>query len=283
MSQRVEQAAADALRAFLLLRLPARVAAVNATRAAVLTAPWAGPYVIPIGAVLGVGAVPLYISLNPDLYVERTAADLADDINAWVPGIASADADGRLVLTDLSTPEPGAPSVMAIGVDNGGEVDGAPTGSNAALGFNPGGERVVRSALAAPSLRGVMDGWPVTADFQGGGVINIVIGDRSSDDIGEKRRNEKLVGLDVTILWADPASARHRNREGIASAVRCVREVINTDQTLGRAAFGDIVYCDDGPCQISGLPFNFGSEKGAPLLFDGASMRIDVKVFERPG
>ena len=44
---RAEQIAADALRNWLLLKLPAKVTAVNLTRAAVLKATLPGPYTIP--------------------------------------------------------------------------------------------------------------------------------------------------------------------------------------------------------------------------------------------
>ena len=281
MSQRVEEIAAKALRDFLLVQLPAKATAVNLLRAAVLTAPWAGPYTIPAGAILRVGtALGTYTNVTLTSG-SRTAAQLAADIEA-VPalaGLAAADTASRLALTSLVAPTATVPSILAIGPDNAG-TDGAATGSNAALGFDAGGNHVQTSAVVAPTYRGVMDGWPVTADFPGRGAIVVIIGDRSSADVGEKRRYEKLVDLDLTILRADPAVGQHRNREGIEAAVRCVREVIASDRHLGRAANGDIMYAEDGPCRISGMPFNFGA-RGAPVLFDGASMQCGIKVFER--
>ena len=54
MTIRASALAAQALREYLLLSLPAQVEVVNATRAAILTTPAAGPWTIPTAPGFGI-------------------------------------------------------------------------------------------------------------------------------------------------------------------------------------------------------------------------------------
>lgn len=280
MTVRCEAIAAESLRSWLLLKLPAKVVAVNAARAAALTSPWAGTYNIPAGAVLNVGTAMGTYSAKPlTAGSSRTAAQLVTDIGA----LASVDSEGRLALTSPTPPTTGTPSVMAVGPDTAG-VDGdgnpASTGANIALGFGDGGEHVVRSAIAAPTYRAVMDGWPMSPDFPKG--LSVVIGDRASMQVLPIHRHESIVTLDVSLLHQDPNQARHRTRESIEACVQCVREVLFTDsgRTLGQPKL--IIIVEDRGCSISGLPVKFGPPDKVGPLYDVAVMTLAVKVYEVP-
>ncbi len=278
MSVRVEQVAAEALRSWLLLKLPAKVAEVNATRAATLVSPWAGPYAIPTAAVgppvvaaavLPIGsAVGTYTGVPLTGGAARSATQVAADIGA----LASVDTEDRLVLTAAAAPTQGAASVMALGPDT--------TGANSALGFHDGGERCVRSALVAPRSRDVLDGWPVSPDF--GRCMSVVIGDRASSPLMPPHRHEQQVTLEVAVLWQEPNVVQHRSREAISACVRCVREVLQSDKgrTLGQPKL--IILCIEQSCTIAGVPCSF-SRPGAPSpLFDVAVMTLSLKVYEVP-
>lgn len=283
-----EQIAAQALRDWLLWKLPAKVTAVNAARAAALRAPFAGPYVIPASPnnKLAIG-----VTANDETVVQatltagsRTAAQLATDINATggLAGVASADDDGRLLLTSPSAPTTTAPSIIRVRGSGANDV-------NTVLGWDKGGEKVMVSALIAPAARGILDGWPSVPDFGPGSTvgspISVVIDD--SDLVPVKpdvRRDENTVTFSLTILRAEGLSQVHRNREPIRSAVRCVREVLYQDagRTLGRARSGDIMLVTERRCRIAAKPFSFGNPKSPNPLFDVAVMVVDVRVFERP-
>jgi hypothetical protein len=272
MGVKAEQIACQALREWLLLKLPAKVTSVNTDRAAVLKAPRAGPYTIPASASLKLGTVIGSEAADAITAGTRSTAQVVADLST--AGItATADTDDRLVLTSTTAPTSGVPSTVALGADT--------TGANAAFGWDPGGERVVRSALVAPTSKGVADGWPITPDLGPG--FWIILGDRSSQELGV-HRDEYLVAVDLAILRADPNTSQHRSREHIHACVRCVREVLLSDagRTLGRASFGDIMFVRESGCRIAGKPFAFQSDKGVSPLMDVATLDLEIRVYERP-
>lgn len=273
-----EARAATALREWLLMKLPSKVTAVNAIRAAKLLSPYAGPFTVPSGAVLKHSATAIdgtYTSI-PLTSGSRTAAQVAADINGVVANLASSDPNGRLLLTASNAPTASVPSLVALGQDNS-------TGANAAFGWDAGGERNVRYALVAPTYKGVADGWPVAPDMGPG--FWIIIGDRESVPVPPAtRRDEYMVGLELTIMHKETNVSPHRSREHIHSVVQCVREVLLTSEgrQLGRAAFGDIVFVDEKKAQIAGKPFAFKGPNAPNVLFDVAVLILAVRVFERP-
>lgn len=284
MSLRPEALAASALREWLLLSLPAQVATVNAARAAVLKAPVAGPYTIPASAVLNVsivdrGGADTAISLTSG---SRTAAQIAAEVNAAVPSLASADDDGRLVLTSTSAPVAGTPSVVAVGPDT--------TGANAALGWDVSGEWAIHSALVAPVPKGVCDGLPLQGYFDpsasGAGRILITIGDREAVPTGANiRRDEYDVTLDVGIFRTEPLQQVHQTREAIQAALQCVRDVLFTDtgRALGAGGPGGVVVTLERSCRVAGRAFQFRGADGSAVspIFDAANMKLLVRVFGR--
>lgn len=292
-----EELACRALRDWLLLQLPAKVAAVNLTRAAVLRAPYAGPYVFSAGATLGINQ-----TANSDAFSEtafatgsQTTAQVVTAINAAMGAVVASseavNADGtltRLVLT--STTPPLSPDASALSLRGG--VNGSD--ANVVFGWDAGGEKVTTTALVAPGSRGVCNGLPLQPDFgpsgQGGGSpIVVIIGDRSSRPVAPvPRRDEYLVSVEMAVLRIEPQQQVHRDREHIHAAVRCVREVLLTDagRMLGRSGFNDVVLVSETRCKIAALPFKFIDNKNAPVvspLFDGAEIMLDIRIFERPG
>jgi hypothetical protein len=279
---RAEALAVEALAAWLRLKLPAKVAEVNATRAAVLTTPIAGPFNVPNGAIAKVsftakGAATYSVALAAG--AARTAAQVASELNTAIgSSVAAADADGRLVYTSPTAPTDGTPSIVSLGEDS--------TGANTALGFDAGGEYVINTALVAPGHRGVMDGWPQQLDA--GRSFFVVIGKRTAapvDRSAGERRDEQVVTLDLTLFRPAVQQENHRSREHISACAQCVREVLKTDAglQLGRASTGDIVKVEVGQVAVEAMRFQ-PLQKGKPFgpALDSATMRLYVLVFERP-
>jgi hypothetical protein len=271
----VEQLVGQALREHLLLNLTAKVAEVNALRAAVLLATVAGPYTVPASAKLYISIAadqaPVTVSLTAG---SRTTAQLVTEINtAMGSTVASADAASRLALT--GTAPSSATSVVS--------AQGGTNTANSLFGWDEGGEVVVRAQLVAPGYRGVADGWPLLNDLGGG--FWVIIGDRESVPVQpDTRKDEHLVALEVAIFCPVTNEQSHRDREAIQSCVRCVRELVLTDagRQLGRAAYGDIVKVEEKAAKIPGRPWKFKGNDAPNALFDVAALQLNVRVFERP-
>lgn len=268
--------AATALREYLLRYLPAEVAAANLTRAAVVKSALAGPFNISSGALTLGAARTGGVSVTLPTGAAVTAAQVATAINLVATDLtASADAYGRLVLTS-DTP-PADDTASAIGV--GGST------ANTIFGWEREGVHVVRSALAAPTWEGVMDGWPI--GIPGGGRnFSIIIGDRDSAPLGGYRRDMHTVTLALEVWAVDRNVSVHRSREYIQAAAQVVRDVIESDdgRTLGVATEGTVEHVSITREKIRGMPFQAFDEAKRPLgpPADVASMQLTVKVFQRP-
>jgi hypothetical protein len=275
----VEQLAARSVREHLLASLPAKVAEVNATRAAVLMAAVAGPYLISADqklyvSVTGQDDSPVTVSLTAG--AARTAAQVAADVNATpgLVGVGTSDALGRLVLTSTTAPTSGT---SYVGVSAG---DGA---ANSVFGWDEGGDGVTRAMLTAPSSKGVADGWPLLNDMGAG--FWVIIGDRESVPVSpHPRKDEYIVALELAVFCPVTNEQAHRDREAIHSCIRCVRECLLTDAGLqaGRAASGDVMLISEKAARIPGRPWKMKGADVPNALFDVAAMQLNVRVFERP-
>lgn len=283
MSVLVEQLAVRMFREFMLWHLPAKVAAVNATRFASLKASTPGPYTITAGQTLGIA--PTYASTtftNIALTTgSRTTAQLVSQINAAMSAtIASADEQDRLVLTSTHAPD-ATPSKLWLRPN-------VATDANATFGWDPGGEKAQTTQLVAPGLKGVRNGLPLVPDFGPSGVVAVIVGNRSSVPLA-RRAMKHQVTLDVDVVRAE-GTQNNDTREGIESAVRCVRELILTDAggQLGDAPVNGetrIQLAEFGPVTVSGAPHQFRNKEQKALsnpYFEGAAMQLKVLVFERP-
>ena len=250
MSNRPEVIAGSALMAYLRLALPAKVAAVNALRAATLQTPVAGTWHVTTGMQLKLSATsraatPTTVTLPTGAAV--TVAQLVTAINtAAVPGMtASADGDGRLVLTATTAPTSTA-SVVALHADT--------TGANALLGWDAGGETVITSPLRAPTHRGIRDGYPTTAPDMGQGFW-VILGDRDARPWpsagADIRRGECDVHFVVEVFKPEANLNAGSNREGITACVWAIRETLQTDvgRYLGHAP--DVIRCDIGVTRVA--------------------------------
>lgn len=271
----------QALREYLLRYLPAKVAQLNALRAATLKSALVEPFTVPAGAVLRLSATsqevaPTDVTLTAGV---RTSAQVVADITAAaVPGLtASADEVGRLVLTATAAPAVGAPSVVVVARDSGR------TGSNEAFGWSDGGEHFEVAALVSPSWRGVVDGRPLTAPDMGQGFW-VLLGNRTVRPTHTGiRRDTYNVALSVEVWRPFSANApAHRSREAISSCVRAVKELIEAGEGryLGRYGAGDVQLATVSDVVINGDPSAFAEVPG--VLFDFARLTLTVRVFQRP-
>lgn len=273
---RASAVTAQALREYLLLALPAAVTTVNATRAATLTTPTAGPWTIPAS-----GSVSL--SLDASTFTacaltagSRSAAQVASDINtAMGATIATALTDGRLRLTSSTAPSGSdTASVIALQADA--------TGAALALGFDPGGEMTTRAPLVAPTSKGVCDGEPQLMEPFSTGRMSVVIRDREDVAVpSELRREERLATLEV-LVYVPMARQDYHSREEIQAAVECILDVISstTGRYLGRSADGDIGFVQCKSVKVSGSAWQTPSQPN--YLLDIARLVVTARVFQRP-
>lgn len=282
MSVRPEQIAAIACREWLLLGMPAKVAEVNATRAASLKSPWAGPFTIGASATLGIN-----VTASSDTYVNvaltagsRTTTQVAAEINATsgLSGVASVDSADRLVLTSPSAPTTSAVSKLFL---RGSALD-----ANTVFGFTRGGERCVTTALVAPGNQDVIDGWPLLSDLcsRGPGTVVVILGDKVTKEAANIHKDQHTVTMDISVLRIEPQQQVHRTREHIYAAIRCVRELVvtTTGRQFGKATVGDIMRVRLSAGRVVAKPFSFGNKEGPNPLFDAAIFNASIDVYERP-
>jgi hypothetical protein len=276
------QIATQALRDWLLLKLPAAVALINSQRIGKITATVAGPYVIPSGAIISFsnsrGGTWENISLTSGT---RTAQQVADQLNGTLTTTeAGVDSTGRLYVacTDEASESSNTTSCVALK---------ASATANAPFGWGAGGEYSLMAPIRAPTFNGVCDGNPLYP-FDNSQGFWVVLDDRECTlwpgvDL-HRRRDEFLCTFQVNIYRPDINSQSHRSREAIASCARAVRDVLATVQgaQLGRAADGDIITTDVVSEKISGTPFTFSNSKSPNLAFDIAQLVVRVKVFKLP-
>lgn len=285
-----EATAAKALRDWLLWKLPVSCVAVNLTRAATLRAPQPGPYVIPALAVLKVSVTDKAGTTSSAAITagSRTTAQLVTEINATVPLLASADSDDHLLLTSTNAPSydvttlAATNSVMAVGADA--------TLTNMALGWDISGEHTITTPIVPPGPRGVADGFPVGGFFDpsqlGKGRMLVTIGERTGAMTdGNPRRFEWDVGLELAIFRAEPQQVVNQTREGIQAALRCLREVLVTDEGMrfGAPASG-VMYGRLVSTRIA--PWSFQQQRvdaktPGGLFFDSVSGTVTCRVFQQ--
>lgn len=284
-----EATAAKALRDWLLWKLPASCVAVNLTRAATLRATQPGPYVIPVDAVLKVSVADKAgaTSSAPLTSGSRTATQVAADVNAIVPGLASVDSADHLLLTSTNAPSFDSSLAHTVSVV---AVGGDATGANAALGWDVSGEHCITTPLVPPGLKGVANGFPLGGFFDpsqlGKGRVLVTIGERVGEMVdGNPRRFEWNVTLDVGIFRAEPQQVVWQTREHIEAALEAVRAVLVTDEgmRLGAPALG-IMYGRIPSTRITGWSFKQqrAGESPAGAQFDGVSAKFLCRVYQAP-
>ncbi len=277
--------ATQALREWLIMQLPAKVAAINSDRAPKLIAASAGPYEIPVSGITG---APISLSSSrggpwetpPLTSGVRTATQVATELNLVLSDlVASVDADDRLVITgEAPDADDGIITAVALKAD---------AVANAPFGWPVSGEHVTAAPIRWPTYNGVCDGNPLYP-FDNSQGFWVVIDDRECtlypDVETGRRRNEFLCTFQVNIYRPDVNAQPYRSREAIASCARAVREVLQTSEgvQLGRGSNGDIIVTDVVSEKISGTPFTFSNSKTPNLAFDVASLIIRIKVFKLP-
>lgn len=277
MTIRASALAAQALREFLLATLPAKVAAINLTRAATLTTPAVGPFTIPAAASLSLSLDGTTFTACALTAGSRTAAQCATEIDtAMGADVASALTDGRLRLTSTTTPTgPSTVSSIFLAADA--------TGAAAALGWDSGGESVTRSPLVTPTDKGVLDGEPNGQfDPYANGRMLVVIRDRQDDEV-QLRRDERVATMEVLVYVPLSTQERHASREEISAACECLLDALHT--TSGRT-FGHISTTDTaiGFTQVKQVKISgssWGVKDTPNFLMDIARLVVTARVFQR--
>jgi hypothetical protein len=286
-----EARAARYLREWLLWKLPAACVAVNLLRAATLLAPGPGPYTIPSGAKLKLSLTGKSSTEMTEVTLtsgSRTTAQLVTEINtAMGASVASADTEDRLLLT--STTPPSFVAVTLVATDSIIAVGYDETGANDALGFESGGQHMTTTPVTPPAPDGVCDGFPSGGFFVPGAIgkgrIAVTIGERVSNPTDRSpRRAETDIILDLGIFRSEPSGAVHQSREGIQAALRCVRACLTTDAGKQLGKPNEVMLALEQSARISPWAFQqqqAGDSPGGPL-FDAASMKLGVRVFQQP-
>lgn len=287
MAANPEQLAAEGLVDYLRLHLPAKVAAVNATRAAVLKTPGAGPWSISGGRLILSAVSPSDTGVIVQLPTGGavTAAAIAAAINTADVGntmTASADADGRLVVTSDTAPAaPGTSSFIGSLQHPNPALDG-----NVVLGWDIGGESVTRFPVLPPTYRGIHDRYPVLMP-DGGIGLWVVLADRKTrpwPDGGEgMRRGESEVTFNIEVLQPEMTLTPSRSAERISAAVRAVRETLLTVRGRQLGNEGTIIRLDilDSSILARSIVFN-DSQAAFQGGFDLAALTVAVRVFQTP-
>lgn len=261
-----EVVAVEALREYLLRTLPAKVTSINSERAAFLKSTVAEPFVIASNMVLKLATTAGQFSAITLTSGSRTATQVAADINAVV-NIASVDSKLRLKLTSPNAPTSSTPSVVIVGTDS--------TSANAVFGWDPGGEKVMREAIAAPSNQGIRDGENHTLDLKRG--FGIVIGEkRTTEAFPNVRHDERFVLMTCAVYVPIPQGSEESYSEHSESCIRAIREVVLEDRTLdSRVQLAELV-----SSTIYGPAFRFDTGGASPLL-SRAELNVRIRVYER--
>jgi len=283
-----EALAARALRDWLLWKLPASCATINAARAAFLRAPQPGPYEMPVAGVLklSLDGTPVNAASTSG---SRTTAQMVTEINAAMGAtVASADADDRLLLTSTTTPSYNASTLAPT--DSMLKVHSDATGANIALGFEEGGQTCVRAPILPPGPDGVCDGFPVGGFYNpsalGKGRVLVTIGNRASQPTQDNpRRFEWDVTLDCA-LFRDTDVQPHQSREGIQAALAAVRNTLLTDAGMQLGAVRDgVMYARALDVMVSPVPFAETDASGKRVpggnFFDAANLKLRIRVFQQ--
>jgi hypothetical protein len=151
------------------------------------------------------------------------------------------------------------------------------------LGVGAYGFASEQPIITAPSYEGVCDGWPLLVPDMGQDFW-VIIGDREAtpDDTSSLRRDSWLVRTSLHVMRPSYGNERHRTREPIAACLDAVRRCLLTDEgrQLGKAATGEVQMVEILAERIGGKALEFEEQQN--VLFDAASLDIEVRVFQRP-
>lgn len=260
-----------ALREYLLRTLPAKVATINAGRAAVLKSALAGPFTVPAGLTLKVGTVKGTYSDVALTSGARTATQVAAEIDAGVAGVTvSVDTQQRLVITSDTLPSGETPSVVALGPD-----DAVAPAVNALFGWPEQGTLVLRSAIVAPHSDAVWDGNPGVFDLDR--CFHVTFGKRATTPRSKNIRDDvHHVSLEMEIRAVEKFMEPRSMPEITLQCIRAVREVIYEDRTLdGRVVLTELP-------ALQSLPETYILGGGSPSpLYGLAKLTARIHVYER--
>lgn len=244
--------------------LATALATLDTTRRARVICP-PGPYTIPSSGTVIVNGTTIALTAG-----SRTAAQVAAEVNASLPGVASADASSGLVLASTGAPTEADPAEVIIG-------DGT---ANAALGLVAGDSDSVICALGStrPRLLERELEWPGHYDAPTVGIDGIV----RDVSVAPLRQDEAIVSIALACLVPGVAGYHEAARERTQAFVAAVADVIRVGD--GRAGYlvGGEVYGDQIIKAEPGDPsIRMGSlgRQQAALPFGLATLPVTVRVY----
>lgn len=258
-----EARACEALRSYLLLTLPNKVAAINAGRFASIVTSIPGPFAT--GGTLYIGD-----SIGEEVLVtipdNSTSAEVATALGlAGVAVQATVDAYQRITFIAVGAPALSAASVVSI--------SGEGT-FNALLGIPRGGLKCVLAPITAPDAGGVYDGEPEIHDFGPGFIL--VLGDRTSAPRANIRSDINLVTLKVNLYAAEPNGNVDGSTEFGQQCLRAVRESLLEDRTL----LGRVHLVELPSFHFTARTFRFAGQ-AVSGLYTASDMTLKIHVYER--
>jgi hypothetical protein len=215
--------ALQALVATLRDGFPARLAAADATRFAKVVAA-KGPYTVPAGALLTVNGTTVQVSSGT-----RTASQVA--LECTVLGTtASADADGRLVITSNTAAAAGLPSKVEIG---GGTA-------NAVLGLVERHSSAVRMAIGSPAP--LIFEHEIPTSVPADRILVGVEAPLATTPVAPVKGNVHAVRIGIVIVVPGVMGEREPTLEAVRAVAAELDATIRTGDGGGRNQVGGAVY-----------------------------------------
>lgn len=251
-------------------KLPAKLAEQDLARRAKVVCP-IGPYTIPAGGRIAVQGTELGLTAGV-----RTAAQLRDEINAAVAGVASADSGGRLVFASTVAPTALVPTALRFRKPDAG-TDALP-----ALGLRHVWSDRQVLAIASPAPR-FLD-----RDLVSGDIVRqpTVCVERATEVAEDPQRSGSFrVAIRCSVYFPGAGTLKRATREAVSAFVAQMSAVIREGDDRGTGVVGssqqfpNIFECNVRRLQQETTVWMLGNAKTA-LPFGRAWPEYDVGLYD---
>lgn len=249
--------------------LPAALTAADVTRRAKVVCP-PGPYTIPAAGTLIINGTTIALTAG-----SRTATQVAAEINASIPALASVDASLGLVLTGAAAPTATAPSTITV-------YDGT---ANEALGLQAGDSDRIVQAIGTPRVRFFERQLALLDDWDG----PVVAFEREVRDTSQVPLRLDAAIINIALLavvpgFPDCAAAAHEAVSAFAQALAGVirtgdgRASSNAENLIGGETYGSLIEkAEVGPVAVS---YAERGNKTTHIPYGVAQIPIEVRLYD---